>query len=111
MTRIGSQAKLQRLLQHEARLRHRPLDGVHQQQTAIRHVQHALDLAAEVGVAGRVDDVDLDAAIHDRRVLGQDRDAALALQLVGVHNEFADLLVLTEDLLCLSSPSTSVVLP
>ena len=91
------EAELERLLQHEARLRHRPLDGVHQQQAAVGHVQHALDLAAEVGVAGRVDDVDLDAAIHDRRVLGQDRDAALALQVVRVHDQLADLLVLAED--------------
>src|SRR3712207_7784659 len=41
----------------------------------------SLDLAAEVGVAGGVDDVDLVAAVVDRRVLGLDRDPALALEV------------------------------
>ena len=62
MTTIGPQAALERLAQHEARLRHRPFGGVDQQQAAVGHLQHALDLAAEVGVAGRVDEVDLGAA-------------------------------------------------
>ncbi len=92
------EAQFQRLLEDEAGLRHRPLDGVHQQQAAVRHVEHALDLAAEVGVPRRIDDVDLDAAIDDGGVLGEDGDAALALQLVGVHDQLADLLVLAEDL-------------
>ena len=39
-----------------------PFDRVDQQQHAVDHRQHALDLAAEVGVAGRVDDVDVRAA-------------------------------------------------
>ena len=38
------------------------LGGVDEQQAAVGHLQDALDLAAEVGVAGRVDDVDLGAA-------------------------------------------------
>ena len=61
-----SQAERERLAQDEPRLRHRPFDRVDQQQAAVGHVQHALDLAAEVGVAGRVDDVDLDAVVDDR---------------------------------------------
>ena len=52
--------------------------------------QHALDLAAEIGVAGRVDDVDLHALVGDGDVLGQDRDAPLALQVVGVEDLLAD---------------------
>ena len=55
----GPQPALEGLAQHEARLRQRALGGVDQQQGAVGHVQDALDLAAEVGVAGRVDDVDL----------------------------------------------------
>ena len=35
---------------------------------------------------GRVDQVDLDALPRDRGRLGQDRDAALALLVVGVHD-------------------------
>jgi hypothetical protein len=36
-------------------------------------------------VARRVDDVDAGIAPHDRRGLGQDGDAALALEVVGIH--------------------------
>ena len=52
------QPRLERLAQHEARLGQRALGGVDQQHHAVDHRQAALDLAAEVGVAGRVDDVD-----------------------------------------------------
>ena len=52
------QPGLERLAQHEAGLRQRPLGGVDEQQHAVDHRQRPLDLAAEVGVAGRVDDVD-----------------------------------------------------
>ena len=85
-TRIGRSPCCERLAQHEARLRHHALDGVHQQQHGVHHAEHALDLAAEVGVAGRVDQVDVDALEADRRVLGVDRDAALALLRVAVHH-------------------------
>ena len=44
-------------------------------------VKPALHLAPEVGVAGGVDDVELDAAVADRRVLGEDRDPLLALEI------------------------------
>ena len=54
--------------------------------TRVDHRQHALDFAAEVGVARRVDDVDAVVAPADRGVLRQDRDAALALQRVRVHD-------------------------
>ena len=92
-TTIGLQAKGQRLLGHEAGLRHRAFDGIDQQQHAIDHAQHALDLAAEVGVARRVDDVDVDAVVVDRGVLGQDGDAALLLQVVGIHHALGHVLV------------------
>ena len=82
--------------QHEARLGHRALEGVDEQQRAVGHAQDALDLAAEVGVARRVDDVDLHAFVLDRDVLGQDGDAALALLVVGVEHALLDLLVGTE---------------
>jgi hypothetical protein len=44
------QAQLQRLERHEPRLRHRPFDGIDQQQHAVDHAQHALDFSAEVSV-------------------------------------------------------------
>ena len=49
-------------------------------------VERPLDLAAEVGVAGGVDQVDLDALPVDRGGLGEDGDAPLALLVVGVHD-------------------------
>ncbi len=87
----------QRLAQHKARLGHWPLNGVDQQQRAVDHVHDALYLAAEVGVAGGVDDVDGHAVVVDAGVLGQDGDAALALQVVGVEDALAHRLVLAVD--------------
>ena len=79
-------AQLQGLGQHEAGLRHGALRGVHQQDDAVDHLQDALHLAAEVGVARSIHDVDLHILILDGGVLGKDGDAPLALQVVGVHN-------------------------
>jgi hypothetical protein len=47
-------------------------------------------------VTGRVDDVDAGVLPLHRRRLGQDGDAALALQVVGIHGALGDLLVLAE---------------
>jgi hypothetical protein len=87
------QPGLQRLAQDEARLGQRALAGVDEQQHAVDHRQPALDLAAEVGVAGRVDDVELHPAVADRGVLGQDRDALLALEVHRVHDALGHVLI------------------
>ena len=87
-------AELERLAEHEARLRHGALGGVHEQDDAVDHLQDTLDLAAEIGVTRRVDNVDLRVAVAHGGVLGQDRDAALALQIVGVHDALDDFLML-----------------
>ena len=89
--------KLQRLGQDEPGLGHGAFKAVHQQQHAVHHFEDALHLAAKVGVAGGVDDVDLGVAVMHGGVLGQDGDAALALQVVGVHHAVGDLLVGTQD--------------
>ena len=78
----------------EARLGHRALEAVHQQQHAVHHLQHALHLAAEVRVAGGVHNVDLVAHVVHGGVLGQDGDAPLALDVAGVHHAVDGLLVL-----------------
>ena len=57
------QLRLERLAEHEPRLRQRALRRVDEQEHAVDHRQRALDLAAEVGVARRVDDVDLRVAV------------------------------------------------
>ena len=84
------QAGLERLAQHEAGLGERALGGVHEQHHAVHHRQAALHLAAEVGVARGVDEVELHVAVAHRRVLGEDRDAALALLVHRVHDEVGE---------------------
>jgi hypothetical protein len=44
-------------------------------------------------VAGRIDYVDVYTFVIDRSVFGEDGDAALALQVVRVHDAFGDVLV------------------
>jgi hypothetical protein len=86
----GSQPESQRLARDEAGLRHGAIEGVHQQQNRIDHLEHALHFAAEVGVAGRIHDVDARALPGDSGEFRQDGDAALALQVVGVHGAVGD---------------------
>ena len=57
------EAERQRLAGDELGLRHRSFGGVDQQDHAVDHRQDALDLGAEIGVAGRVDDVDVRGAV------------------------------------------------
>ena len=90
MTTIGLQPALQGLGEHEAGLRQRALGGVDQHQGPVGHPQHPLHFAAEIGVARGVDDVDLHPLVGQRDVLGQDRDAPLPLQFVGVEDLLAD---------------------
>ena len=86
--------QLQRPAEDEAGLGHGALGGVHQQDHAVDHLQDALHLAAEVGMARGVHNVDLGVAVLDGGVLGQDGDAPLPLQVVGVHDPLHRLLVL-----------------
>ena len=88
---------VERLAQHEPGLGQRALARVDQQHDPVDHRQPALDLAAEVGVAGGVDDVDRHPALGrgrsdvvHRGVLREDRDALLALEVTGVHHPVDD---------------------
>ena len=90
----GLEAQGQGLLGHEAGLGHGAFLCVDQQHHAVNHRQRPLDLTAEVGVAGGVDDVDVRALPGHCAVLGQDGDATLALNGVVVHHRVDDLLVL-----------------
>ena len=90
------QAAGQRLADHELGLRQHALGCVHQDERAVHHVQDALHLAAEISVAGRIDDVDPRAAPDHRGALGQDGDAALALQDVAVHRPLGHHLMVAE---------------
>jgi len=53
---------------------------------SVDHFESALYFAAEIGVARGVDDVDFRILIIDGCVLGENRDAALAFQVVRVHH-------------------------
>ena len=58
----------QGLLQNESRLRHRSLEGIHEQQHTVGHIQHPFHLASEVGVPRSVDDIDLISLVIDRYI-------------------------------------------
>ena len=87
------QAAGHRLLEDVAGLGQRALGRVDEEEDAVDHEERALDLAAEVGVAGGVDDVQADAVVVDGRLLGEDRDPLLALEVHRVHDPVDDGLV------------------
>ena len=84
---------LDRLFQDKPGLGHGAVDGVHQQKTTIGHVHNSLDLAAEVGVARSVNDVDLGAVVSNGGVLSENRDAAFFFQWIGVHDKHPNVLM------------------
>ncbi len=93
----GRQVRFERFREHVAGLRQRTFAGVDQQHDAVDDLERALDFAAEIAVARRIDDVDLDAAIADAGDLGEDGDAALALQIVRIHDAFDNGFVVAKD--------------
>ena len=58
--------------------------------------EDALHLAAEIGVAGRVDDIDAHVLPGDRGRLGHDGDAALFFEIVRIHDALGDALILAK---------------
>ena len=89
------QPAFERLAQHEASLRHRAFGRIDEHQGSVGHVQHPLDLATEIGVARGIDEINLHPPIVDGDVFGQDRDAALVFQIIGVENTLAHQLART----------------
>ena len=70
-------------------------------QNAVSHHQHAFDLAAEIGVAWRVDYVYVvllaaSVDVVDRAVFREDCDTALPFQGIGVQDAVADKLALAK---------------
>ena len=84
------------LRQHELGLRHRAFGGVDEDHHAVHHRQDALHLATKIGVAGGVDDIDARVLPDQRGHLGEDGDAALALEIIGVHRALFDALIVAE---------------
>ena len=73
--------------EHEPRLRHWTLGRIDEHDGPIGHANDALHLAAKIGVARRIDDVDLHALVRQGNVFGEDRDAPLPLQVVAIEHE------------------------
>ena len=92
----GFQTNLQCLLQHESSLRHRTFKSINQQQTAIGHVQHALNLTTKIAVSRGVDNIDFRSFPIDGNVLGKNGDTAFALQVVGVEHLAGKILSFSE---------------
>src|SRR5471032_2770421 len=90
------QAQRQRFTRDETGLRHRAFLCIDQQQHRVDHRQHALDFAAEVGVARGVDDVDVGAVVLNRAVLRQNGNAAFFFEVVRIHHAGFNLLVVAE---------------
>ena len=63
----GLQAGFQRLGQNVARLRQRAFAGIHQQHDAIDHLQRTFHLSAEIAMAGRVHNIDLEVVVEHAR--------------------------------------------
>src|SRR5258707_8191538 len=90
------QVRLKGLAQYVTSLRQRAFARVHQQHDAVDHLERALHLAAKIGVAWRIDNIDFCAGIEHGRVLGKNWDSALAFQIVRVHDTLGDGLVVAE---------------
>ena len=86
----------QGLLRDKTGLRHGAFKRVDNKDDAVDHLQHALHFSAEIGVAGRVDDVDLCVLIGDCRILGQDCNSALPFNIARVHDALGHFLIRAE---------------
>ena len=85
----GFLAEREGFLEDETGLGHRSFESIDEQQYAVAHVEHTLHLAAEVGVARGVYNVDFTVFVDDGYILREDRDAAFAFQIVVVEDEFS----------------------
>ena len=74
-------------------MRHGAFRRIHQNDSAVDHIQNALDLAAEIGVTRRIDDIDARVPPGHGRTLGKDGNSPLPLQIVGIHCPFVNALI------------------
>jgi hypothetical protein len=93
---MGRRPSGQRLAGYELGLWHCAFRRIDQQDNAVDHRQDAFDFAAEVGVAGRVDDIDARIFPFDAGALGKNRDAAFFFEIVRIHCAFFNALIVAE---------------
>ena len=79
-------ASLQRFFKYKSSLWHRAFCRIDQKQCTIRHTDDPLNLATEVGVTWRIDQVDFHAAILDCNVFGENRNPAFPFQVVRIED-------------------------
>ena len=84
---------MQRFAQNESGLRLRTIVSVNHQQNAIDHLHDPFDFATEIGVAGRVYDIDTITVPLKRRDLRPNGNALLALEIHRVHHPLLDFLI------------------
>src|SRR3981081_1218889 len=81
MTTIGFGPVFHGLAQDKTRLRLRSIMRVYHEQNAVHHFHDALDFAAEIGVAGSIDNVDPITVPMKGSVLGANGDSLFALEV------------------------------
>src|SRR5438552_6205760 len=74
--------------QDEAGLGLRTVGGIDDQYYPVNHVHDALDFAAKIGMAGRIDNVDVIIFVFEGGVFSLDGDALFALKVHGIHDPF-----------------------
>src|SRR5579859_7802809 len=82
----GFRAGFERLAKDKTGLGLRTFGGVHHEEHAVNHVHDALDLAAEIGVAGGINDVDVVVLVFESGVFGANGDAFFTLEIHGIHH-------------------------
>mgnify|MGYP007031614957 CR=1 FL=1 len=87
---------LHRLAKHEFGLCLRTIVGIDHQKNSIHHFHDALDLTAEVGVAGSIHDIDMVIFPTESSVLGTDGDALFSFQIHRVHHALVGFLIHAE---------------
>ena len=87
---------LKRFAQHILCLRHRSLKRIDKEEHAIHHIEDALHLTAKVCMPRCIYNIDLNIIVENCRVLRENRNAALTLNIPRVHHALAHLLVRAE---------------
>ena len=80
------QVKFQRFFQNEFRLRHGAFKSVDQQKDTVDHFQDPFHFTTEIRVAGRINDIKLDAFVDKRSVFRENGYTALFFQRIGIHH-------------------------
>src|SRR2546423_7021734 len=84
---------LQRFAQNKTRLRLRSIVSVDHEEDAIDHFHNPFDFTAEVGMAGRIYNVDTVAIPLKRGILRANGDTFFALEIHRIHHALLDLLI------------------